>query len=365
MQSTRPIRTLFRKAISPRCREEKGFTIFELLVSSLVLIILMGGMVTVLDVSQSLHNSTQQGLDLQQNVRAALNLISRELINAGSGMPYVSSVNGSPPANTLIGAKLGPLGAAVTGTTVNFLTPSDNTGEVVDKDGQGNTLPSPIQTDMLTFLGGMGDSRFVDQNAPGPTASWGADVYVEDTSVFRVGEVVAVTNGFQVSLGQITTVQGDGRLQFTNGQDPLGLNPVATSATPNPHFFSAQQFQGGPPPQVIPLSSISYFIDSTTNPTRPSLKRLANDATGASGATTVADDIEDFQIQYLVDADANATSPDVTLDNPNLTQVPLTRGLTVTITGRSRVKMGDSAYPDGHNRLTLSQTVFFRNNIRR
>ena len=32
---------------------------------------------------------------------------------------------------------------------------------------------------------------------------------------------------------------------------------------------------------------------------------------------------------------------------------------------RSREKMGDAAWPDQHSRLTLSQTIFFRNNIRR
>ena len=360
MQSIPRIRTS-----SPKRHGEKGFTILELLVSSLVLVIMIGGVVMVLDISTSLYNKTQQGLDLQQNVRSALNFVTRELINAGSGMPYISNVNGTPPANTQLGAKLGPLGAALTTTTVDFLTPSDDTGQQVEKDGEGNDLPTPVLTDMLTFLGGMGDSRFVDQTLPGPTANWGAEVYMEDNTVFRVGEVVLITNGFQVSLGQITGVQTDGRIQFSSGSDPLGLNPTASSGNPNPNYDTALQIPGGPPPQVLPLSSITYFIDSATNPARPSLKRVSNEVNGTSAAKTVSDDIEDFQVQYLVDADANATTPDVELDNPTLAQIPLVRGLTVTVTGRSRVRMADAAYPDGHNRLTLSQKIFFRNNIRR
>ena len=46
-------------------------------------------------------------------------------------------------------------------------------------------------------------------------------------------------------------------------------------------------------------------------------------------------------------------------------QLSLVRGVKVTITGRSHVKTGDLAWPDRHSRLTLSQTVFFRNNIAR
>ena len=38
---------------------------------------------------------------------------------------------------------------------------------------------------------------------------------------------------------------------------------------------------------------------------------------------------------------------------------------TVSITGRSNKKTGDTTHPDGHSRLTMSRTVFFRNNIRR
>jgi hypothetical protein len=77
------------------------------------------------------------------------------------------------------------------------------------------------------------------------------------------------------------------------------------------------------------------------------------------------DDIENLQVTYLVDQDANATTPDVVLDAPTTAELTLVRGLTVSITGRSKVRMQDSAYPDRHTRLTMNQTVFFRNNIRR
>ena len=116
---------------------------------------------------------------------------------------------------------------------------------------------------------------------------------------------------------------------------------------------------------VYPLASITYFVDSATNPVHPCLKRLANNANGASAATTLADDIENFQVSFLVDDDANATTPSIAIDAPTTAQCSLIRGATVTITGRSRTKMDNKNYSDGHSRLTMSQTVFFRNNIRR
>jgi hypothetical protein len=335
------------------------------MISTTVLLIVMAAMLTSIRVGQSLHNETQQGLELQQNVRAALNFICRELINAGSGIPYLTQINGSPPIQVPPGALLGPLGAPDASGQVYFVTPSDGAGQTVSKDGEGNNLASSFQTDMLAFLGGMGDFRFVNQSNPGPTSGWGAIVFAEDNSPFSTGQVVLVTNGFQVALGQITQVLPNGGLQFNNGQDELGLNSPGNGQNPNPNYYAAQQIPGGPPPLVYPLSSITYFVDSATNPVHPCLKRLANNAGGAAAATTVADDIENFQVRFLVDDDANATTPSVAMDAPTTAQCPLIRGATVTITGRSRIKMNDRNYSDGHSRLNMSQTVFFRNNIRR
>jgi hypothetical protein len=335
------------------------------MISTTVLMIIMGGLLASVRISQLLHNQTEQGLELQENVRASLSFICRELINAGSGIPYLTKNNGSPAINVPGGARLGPLGAQVIGGLVYFITPADGNGQLVSKDGEGKNLAVAIRTDQLVFLGGMGDARFVNQNAPGPTSGWGAVVFLEDNSIFTTGQVVLVTNGFQVSLGQVTHVLQNGGLQFSNGNDPLGLNSPGNGSNPNQNYYAAQQIPGGPPPLVYPLASITYFVDSATNPAHPCLKRLADDAGGAAAAATVADDIENLQVSYLVDDDANATTPSIVLDAPTTGQCSLIRGVTVTITGRSRVKMGDGNNSDGHSRLTMSQTVFFRNNIRR
>jgi hypothetical protein len=116
---------------------------------------------------------------------------------------------------------------------------------------------------------------------------------------------------------------------------------------------------------MFPLSTITYYIDSATNPVRPALKRLSNSSGGAPAGMTVADDIEDFQVQYLVDTDQNATTADVLMDAPSGGELSLVRGAAITIRGRSRALTQDRTNPDRHARLQMSQTVFFRNNIRR
>jgi hypothetical protein len=347
-------------------KDESGFSLVELMIGAIVLLISAGAIVAVLQVSVSLHSKTEQGLELQENVRSALSYICRDLINAGSGVPYLTKINGSPAIVVPSGARLGPLGASVDAGYVFFVTPCHGTGETVTADGEGNALPEPIQTDMLVFLGGMGDARFVQENSPGPSANWGAIVYLEDNSIFKLGQVILISNGFQVSLGQVTQVLPDGGLQFNNGgKDVLGLNSPADAGTPNPNYYAAQQIPGGPPPQVFPLASITYYLDATTNPAHPMIKRLANSADGAGAGTPLADDIENLKVTFLVDDDANATTPAIAIDSPTTGQLSLVRGITVSITGRSHAKMGNTAYPDGHGRLTMSETVFFRNNIRR
>jgi hypothetical protein len=190
-------------------------------------------------------------------------------------------------------------------------------------------------------------------------------VYLEDNSIFAPGNIVLISNGFQVSLGQITQILQQGGLKFENGSDVLGLNAAGDSNNPNPNQSAAAQIPGGPPPQVFPLASITYYIDANTNPAHPCMRRLANSIAGAAGGTAVADDIENLQVSFLVDDDANATTPAISIDSPSIDQLTLIRGATVSITGRSHAKTGDPSYPDGHSRLTMSQTVFFRNNILR
>jgi type II secretory pathway pseudopilin PulG len=344
---------------------EGGFSLIELLIGSVILVIAMGAVVSVLKVSQSLHSTTQEGLELEQNVSSALNLICRELVNAGSGVPYLTPIVGSPQILVPAGALMGPLGGVVNAGYIYFVTPAYKIGDTVNKDGEGQSLASPIQTDMLVFLGGTGSTGFVNQNPPGPYANWGQTVYVENSALFSVGQVVLISNGFQVSLGQITQIDNNGGLEFSNGQDALRLNPGSTAQVPNPNMSAAQQITGGPPPMIYPLSSITYFIDAATDPVHPSLQRLANSSIAATGSTKVADDIENLTVVYLVDSDANATTPAVEIANPATNQLSLVRGVEVTLTGRTHLKTGDAAWPDQHSRFTLSQTIFFRNNIAR
>jgi hypothetical protein len=344
---------------------EAGFSLAELLITSVIMVISVSAVASVLRIGESLHGKTQEGLELQENVRAALDFICRELINAGSGIPYLTRINGSPAIAIPVGAKLGPLGQTVAAGSIYFVTACDGAGQSVTMDGEGNNLPQPIRTDMLVFMGGMGDARFVNQSSPGPSANFGELVYLEDNTIFARGNIVLISNGFQVSLGQITQVLSQGGLKFENGSDTLGLNAAGSSDNPNPNQSAATQIPGGPPPQVFPLASITYYIDATTNPAHPSMKRLSNSTAGAAGGTAVADDIENLQISFLVDDDANATTPAISIDAPTVDQLSLIRGATVSITGRSHAQVGDTTHPDGHGRLTMSQTVFFRNNIRR
>ena len=159
MQSTQRFRILPTKASEGRLRRlgyvlcrlwqspDTGFSLVELLIGSIVLSIAMSAVVGVLKVSQSLHSNTQQGLDLEQNVSSALNFICSELVNAGSGVPYLTQVNGSPKVLVPSGALVGPLGAAVNSGYIYFVTPAYHTGSTVSKDGEGNTYVFVVSPD--------------------------------------------------------------------------------------------------------------------------------------------------------------------------------------------------------------------------
>ena len=189
---------------APKGLSEDGFSLVEMMISGILLSVLMGSVLMAVRMAGTVQNSTQQGLELQQNVRASISMISRELLNAGSGLPYLAPISGNPAIAVPSSARLGPLGASVGGNPVNFLTPRNQTGQTVSQDGEGGTLATPIQTDILTFLGGQGDARFVLQTVPGPSANYGNIIYLEDATGFSIGNMLLFTNGFQVSLAVVT-----------------------------------------------------------------------------------------------------------------------------------------------------------------
>src|SRR5579862_6448340 len=64
-----------------------GFTLTELLISTAIMLLALTGAVTTLKNAVSINQTGQQTADANQNLRAGTNLLIRDLLEAGRGIP--------------------------------------------------------------------------------------------------------------------------------------------------------------------------------------------------------------------------------------------------------------------------------------
>jgi prepilin-type N-terminal cleavage/methylation domain-containing protein len=70
-----------------RARDPKGFTLIEVLISMVITVIVMGAVFGLLTRGQRSFQREPQVADLQQNARVVLDMVSKDVYQAGAGLP--------------------------------------------------------------------------------------------------------------------------------------------------------------------------------------------------------------------------------------------------------------------------------------
>src|SRR5271170_1385928 len=68
-------------------RREKGFSLIELLVAMVIMTIIVGAAVSALVQAQNTTNAIAQEAGTQENIRAGMHFLVRDLMQAGEGIP--------------------------------------------------------------------------------------------------------------------------------------------------------------------------------------------------------------------------------------------------------------------------------------
>ena len=71
----------------PTCSSERGFTIVELMIASMITLMVMGVAFTTFQNALQLNDAVVQLADANQNLRAGTNLLVRDLMQAGRDIP--------------------------------------------------------------------------------------------------------------------------------------------------------------------------------------------------------------------------------------------------------------------------------------
>jgi type IV pilus assembly protein PilW len=236
---------------------EQGFTLIELAIALAIFAVVSLAAFSVLSTSQQLSVMNDQTVQLQRNVRLAMDLIARDIRMTGYGNPAAGSLAGC--ANHLnatdqaAGADAGP-------DSISVMTVDQQTGTLATQ------VPPPPATGTSTIpLNGLAAGGVI-----------GGDVVTLD------GVVTATVTGI---AGSVLTLQ----------------KPPTSETIQNPAVFPA-----GMP--VMRLTCVTYTV--TGIGASPPFQLLRN-------GVAIVDGIESIQFTYAVDADGNGVIDDQAGGVPN------------------------------------------------
>lgn len=274
---------------------DRGFTLIELMIALVVTSIIVVAGFTILTTTDRSTKANEQAADTQQNVRLAMELISRDVKLAGFRMPL------SP--NVPVGGTAGNCGP---GGTPSAIKP-------VDKVSGVSALPNDNGPDTISLV--------VPRTNPGWTLSAAAPA----------GAATSFT-AITLNATAVTEMQAEGMVDNTNAYVSIGgvvTGQVTTSTGATVNLNSAFNLPVTFPvgTQVYLLQCIDYSIGTTqaacgTN--GPCLLRTVDTGTAAATTTNIVDGVEDIQFALACDgcnASIKSGVPDGVIDDWNANNI--------------------------------------------
>src|SRR4029077_16228862 len=344
-------------------KRPSGFTLVEVLIAVTVMMIILA--VTLSMLTDAIHTVEGVSLlaDTQQNLRAGMNYIVRDLVQAGVGIPQggvtipntagVSAVT-RPGPYTAPATSFGTFPAAW--TVIPAISPGFQLGVTTDTSG--------VNTDLINII--YADNTLIDLNlhwlnqfpvnTPGGGVGCGGVTKTPNGSIATAGTTTTVTfdaSCININTGNTALAAGD-LILLQAAAGPMALLTVSAAnlagnsivfSTADTYVLNNSGKTSGTIKQIqSPVGSGTYatttasriwmitsFIDKSI-PTRPQLMRQVN----LRPAQTVGDATENMQFIYDI-LNAGSTPPSVTTDvaNPTLAQIPYIRDVYISLFARS------------------------------
>jgi type II secretory pathway pseudopilin PulG len=287
---------------------ENGFSLIELMVAMFVLIAVVAAATGAIIQAQHVSEGVALEANLQQNLRAGMHFIVRDLTQAGEGIPAAGISIPNSAAGVSAVVRPGTAAASifesssvppVTYTVLPPVIPGSTLGSVVTTANPSTqaTLAGAFNTDVITILyvdNTLADSSGaaspptlnqypVTQAAPaapvctGVIAATGASVTLAPAcftmpgqpTPIAVGNLIMFHNINGTALEYVTGVAGQ-TIDFAAG-DPAGLNQ-----TGDPNGTVANLAVAATPTTISRVWMVSYYINTVTNPLKPELMRQVN-----------------------------------------------------------------------------------------
>jgi hypothetical protein len=333
-----------RRSVRGTLTAEAGFSLAEFMVSMGILTVVMGATMGGLADVMKGNDAVLQMTGMNTSLRGGMDLIVRDLLQVGSGLPPGHVVSIPHGAGSTRVKLPGPPDTV-------FLTPvgAQTLGAVIPGPGLGPTI-NGVPTDVLTVM--MADNTFLNIGttavgstfvdvAAGPNLAAGAD---------RVsnGQLMMIMKGGFATLVEVTNVDvGSRRLTFANA-DALNLNQTGAAAGNLAALNAAAPVNSAANTNISRVRMITYYLDAKIDPKHPRLVRRINNgdplAFDNTSGTAVALDMENLQFTFDISNGVNnpgnveMTAADQGLGGacaPSACAATQIRKVNVMLTGRS------------------------------
>jgi Tfp pilus assembly protein PilW len=297
-----------------------GFTMIELLVSLALGIIVVAAAVRLFTSGLNATFTVSQRAEMQQDIRAAQNMLTADIGLAGAGMPmggvglvsgggknprygcdqtpkcYLGTNNSAAiayPSNYLYGIVPG----YKSGVTINA---TQGATDVLTLDYTDTTLA--LNCYQVTFNNSNGTSvKFTLPSTPLPGCSNATTQAVTDQAVgLTPGDLVMFTNGSNVAIAEVSVASGTSSPYTVtfNDNDPLYFNQSTGTAGDIKQAVS-NVGSVAPNASAIRVLVITYYLDTVTDPTglSSSTPRLMRQVSGHV-PVPLAENIANLQFTY-------------------------------------------------------------------
>jgi len=323
-----------------KTNSEAGFSLMELMVSLMVMLIIGGAAFSLMRSSMRVSITSFELTDAQESVRIAQEYINRDLLNAGDGLNSLSNIKVTSAFVSNYLSKNPGLDVSHLG----ILT-SDNdcpAGVAVPQTTPAVTVrSSPLLTDRISILAR--DTNFTTIT-PVSIDATGANITLRagDEVNFAVGEVYFLTSSAGSTFCTVRAINGAGTstptLNFASG-DVFGLNVPGVSGV-----GLIRTIADGGATAIQRMQIIQYYVNSNG--------LLVRRVFGVKGSgfteATIAEHITSLQFRYILkttDASGNVVQPVAQMSSTQQTDA---RQVEVTVTAETAHSIGAQPTANGN-----------------
>jgi Tfp pilus assembly protein PilW len=343
--------------MTKRQKLQHGFSLMEALVAMGIAFVVLTAAGMMVTQGLRVTEFVTVRAEMQQDGRAAMNSILKDLSLAGTGIPIggvqLPTGNGSSPS--IVGCGAGKC------YLKNNSFPGNHMFAVLPDANDANIQSGSADAITVAYV-----DNSISLGAAVSINPAGSQIDLNSVKGLNIGDLVILTNVHGSAVGVITDINKGANSILCDASDPLNINqPGAT----NGNIASLKDPAPSttyPPTTVSRLSLVTYFLQQNagldgTMGTPDDQWQLMRQV-GGFAATPVIDGVENIQFSYDI-FDDTASNPGGTLNtnNKNANGAPaLIRKINVVISVRSPRKVGTGAAKN-FSRLTLAAAVSPRN----